>query len=247
MARWKRVVLSVLAAAGAVVAAPSRPSWAGARSSSARARGRSRAARSRRHPSGSSAGATWPRRGTAASSATPSATGRRRARRRAPIASAPGVVWSDEGMPWLTAPNLTPDPETGIGRRERRRDRPRDPRGDRPRRARAVRADAVRGVPPHPGRGPGGDRRLPALAAPVRNPLPKTPAAVPARPDHEGRARSRSSGPVPPPDLSTPEKRGEYVLRTSACHHCHTPMKHGPARHGARHGGRQPDSHARRA
>ncbi len=27
-----------------------------------------------------------------------------------------GVVWAGEGMPWLTAPNLTPDPETGIGR-----------------------------------------------------------------------------------------------------------------------------------
>jgi hypothetical protein len=27
-----------------------------------------------------------------------------------------GVVWEAEGMPWLTAPNITPDPETGIGR-----------------------------------------------------------------------------------------------------------------------------------
>ena len=27
-----------------------------------------------------------------------------------------GVVWTAEGMPWVTAPNLTPDPETGIGR-----------------------------------------------------------------------------------------------------------------------------------
>jgi len=35
------------------------------------------------------------------------------------------------------------------------------------------------------------------------------------------------TGPVPVPDLSTPEKRGEYVLRTAACHHCHTPMKNG--------------------
>ena len=26
-----------------------------------------------------------------------------------------GLVWSAEGMPWLTASNLTPDPETGIG------------------------------------------------------------------------------------------------------------------------------------
>jgi hypothetical protein len=33
--------------------------------------------------------------------------------------------------------------------------------------------------------------------------------------------------PVAAPDLSTPEKRGEYVLRTSACHHCHTPMQNG--------------------
>ena len=84
--------------------------------SSDRKRGRSRTGRSRRHPSGSSAGATWSRRGTAASSATASATGRRPARRRATDRLGAGVVWSVEGMPWLTAPNITPDPETGIGK-----------------------------------------------------------------------------------------------------------------------------------
>jgi len=77
-----------------------------------------------------------------------------------------GVVWAAEGMPWLTAPNLTPDPETGIGRAS---------------------DDAI------------------------------------ARAIREG--------------------IGEYVLRTSACHHCHTPMDaRGQLDMGARHGGRQPVS-----
>jgi mono/diheme cytochrome c family protein len=31
-------------------------------------------------------------------------------------------------------------------------------------------------------------------------------------------------GPVPPPDLSTPEKRGEYLVAMASCSDCHTPM-----------------------
>jgi mono/diheme cytochrome c family protein len=33
--------------------------------------------------------------------------------------------------------------------------------------------------------------------------------------------------PVPPPDLSTPVKRGEYLVRVAGCRDCHTPQKNG--------------------
>ena len=137
-----------------------------------------------------------------------------------------GVVWTAEGMPWLTAPNLTPDPETGLGR---------------------VSDDAIarairEGIGPD-GRAlfalmPYGEyRRIPDedVAAivvylrslpPVRNPLPKTALPFPLGLIMKG-VPEPLAGPVPAPDLSTTEKRGEYVLRTSACHHCHTPMRRG--------------------
>ncbi len=134
-----------------------------------------------------------------------------------------GVVWANEGMPWLTAPNITPDPETGIGRAS---------------------DDAVlRAI--REGIGTDGRalfalmpyeeyRRLPdddaaAVVAylrslpPVRNALPKSRLPFPLGLIMRGVPKPLE-GPVAPPDLATLETRGEYVLRTSACHHCHTPM-----------------------
>ena len=137
-----------------------------------------------------------------------------------------GVVWSAEGMPWVTAPNLTPDPETGIGRMSDDAI------------ARAIRegigADgrALFSLMPY-----GDYRRIPDedVAAivvylrslpPVRNPLPPTALPFPLGLVMKG-VPEPLAGPVALPDLSSPEKRGEYVLRTSACHHCHTPMRRG--------------------
>jgi mono/diheme cytochrome c family protein len=137
-----------------------------------------------------------------------------------------GVVWKAEGMPWVTAPNLTPDPETGLG---------------------GVSDDAVaRAI--REGIGADGRalfalmpyqeyRRIPDedVAAivvylrslpPVRNPMPKTALPFPLGVIMRG-VPQPLAGPVAAADLSTPEKRGEYVLRTSACHHCHTPMRRG--------------------
>jgi mono/diheme cytochrome c family protein len=59
---------------------------------------------------------------------------------------------------------------------------------------------------------------------PVRNELPRTRLPFPLSVIMRG-VPEPLDGPVAAPDLSTPVKRGEYVLRTSACHHCHTPMK----------------------
>jgi mono/diheme cytochrome c family protein len=137
-----------------------------------------------------------------------------------------GVVWTAEGMPWLTASNLTPDPETGIGR------------ASDDALARAIREGvgldgrALFALMPY-----GEFRRIPDedVAAivvylrslpPVRNPLPPTALPFPLSVIMKG-VPVPLEGPVSAPDLSTPEKRGEYVLRTSACHHCHTPMKRG--------------------
>jgi mono/diheme cytochrome c family protein len=137
-----------------------------------------------------------------------------------------GVVWSAEGMPWVTAPNLTPDPETGIGQVSD-----------------DVIARAIREGIGADGRAlfalmPYGEfRRIPDedVAAivvylrslpPIRNPLPKTALPFPLSVIMRG-VPEPLAGPVPAPDLSTPEKRGEYVLRTSSCHHCHTPMRRG--------------------
>ena len=61
---------------------------------------------------------------------------------------------------------------------------------------------------------------------PIRNLLPKTRLPFALGLVMRGVPRP-VEGPVAPPDLSTPEKRGEYLLRTSACHDCHTPMKNG--------------------
>jgi mono/diheme cytochrome c family protein len=137
-----------------------------------------------------------------------------------------GVVWSAEGMPWLVAANLTPDPDTGLGRASDDAI------------VRAVRegigADgrALFALMPY-----GEYRRIPdddmaaivvylRALSPVRNPLPRTRLPFPLNVIMKG-VPEPIAGAVPPPDLSTPEKRGEYVLRTSACHHCHTPMRRG--------------------
>ena len=137
-----------------------------------------------------------------------------------------GVVWTSEGMPWLTAPNLTPDPETGLGRAS----------DDAV--ARAIRegigSDGRALFPLMPY---GEYRRLPDedVAAivvylrslpPVRHALPRSALPFPLSLIVRGIPRPLT-GPVPAPDLSTPEKRGEFLLRTAACHHCHTPMKRG--------------------
>jgi len=137
-----------------------------------------------------------------------------------------GVVWSAEGMPWLTAPNITPDPETGIGKASDDAI------------ARAIREGigldgrALFALMPYQEYRRIPDEDLAAIVvyirslAPVKNPLPKSALPFPLPLIMRG-VPEPLAGPVPAPDLSTPEKRGEYVLRTSACHHCHTPMRRG--------------------
>ncbi len=134
---------------------------------------------------------------------------------------AAGLVWSEEGMPWLTAPNLTPDKETGIGTWSD-----------------DALARAIREGIGHDGRAlfammpyqqyrriPDEDlasiivylRTLPA----VRNPLPPSKLPFPL-PLVMRTVPEPLDGPVAAPDLSTPVKRGEFLVRTIDCAGCHS-------------------------
>src|SRR4051794_2501136 len=131
-----------------------------------------------------------------------------------------GRQWKPDGVPFLTAPNLTPDRETGIGGYT----------DDQP--ARAIREGSS-----HDGRTPFpimpyekframSDEDLASVIVylrslkPVRNPMPPTSIPFPL-------SRLINSVPEPiegpvVPDLSTPEKRGEHLVRMGACADCHT-------------------------
>src|SRR5579862_644019 len=65
-------------------------------------------------------------------------------------------------------------------------------------------------------------RSLPA----IRNPLPKTKIKFPVKYLIRN-APEPVSAPVPSPDLSTPVKRGEYLVRMAVCIDCHTPQQRG--------------------
>jgi mono/diheme cytochrome c family protein len=61
---------------------------------------------------------------------------------------------------------------------------------------------------------------------PVHNALPKTEIAFPV--NYLMRSAPQPlTAPVPPPDVSTPQKRGEYVVRIADCIDCHTPQEKG--------------------
>jgi mono/diheme cytochrome c family protein len=134
-----------------------------------------------------------------------------------------GRNWAGEGIPWLTAPNLTPDQETGAG----------DWTDD-------MIARAVREGIGHDGRTlfpimPYGNlkrlsdedlasvvsyiRSLPA----VRRELPKTQVPFPVS-RFINDVPEPITGTVPAPDLSTPRARGEYLVTIASCADCHSPM-----------------------
>ena len=134
-----------------------------------------------------------------------------------------GQRWPEPALPFLTAPNLTPDRETGAGNWS----------DD------AI-ARAVREGIGHDGRTlfplmPYGHfkhmsdedlasivvylRSIPA----VRNELPKTVLPFPLN-RLINAAPEPLTTPVPEPDLSTPEKRGTYLAELAVCTDCHTPF-----------------------
>jgi mono/diheme cytochrome c family protein len=136
-----------------------------------------------------------------------------------------GHVWSDQMMPWLVAPNITPDPETGVG----------DWSDDTL--ARAIREGighdgrTLFPVMPYPHYREMSDEDLASIIVylrtvpPVKNQLPATQMPFPLK-----YLMNNMPEPVTAevkPDLSTPEKRGAYLVSMAACGDCHTPQEKG--------------------
>jgi mono/diheme cytochrome c family protein len=140
-----------------------------------------------------------------------------------------GADWGFHGLPWLVASNITPDPETGIGKVSDDA------------MARAIREGigfdgrALFPIMPWQEYRMIPDEDLTAIIVyirslePVRNALPSTAVPFPLSQIIKS-LPAPLEGPVSPPDLSTPERRGEHLLRTAACHHCHTPQEQGQFR-----------------
>jgi mono/diheme cytochrome c family protein len=144
----------------------------------------------------------------------------------------PGREGAGEQMPMtdlpgrVVAPNLTPDPETGSGTwtddqlaRSIREGIGNDGRALFP----LMPYKHFRDMP---------DEDLASVIVflrslpPVRNPLPKTAIIFPVKYLIRS-APQPLTAPVPPPDLSTPVKRGEWLVKMADCGTCHTPQVKG--------------------
>jgi mono/diheme cytochrome c family protein len=137
-----------------------------------------------------------------------------------------GTVFVEDGELRVVAPNITPDKETGIGN------------WSDDALARAVRegigndGGALFPIMPYGQFRHMSDEDLASVIAyvrtvePARSELPKSQIPFPL---------SRLinvypeplAAPVPAPDVSTPIKRGEYVVTLGGCTDCHTPSKRG--------------------
>lgn len=136
-----------------------------------------------------------------------------------------GHIWSDQMMPWLIAPNITPDKETGAGN------------WSDDTLARAIREGighdgrTLFPVMPYPHYREMSDEDLASIIVylrsipPVKNQLPTTQMPFPLK-----YLMNNMPEPVTAevkPDLSTPEKRGQHLVAMAACADCHTPQEKG--------------------
>jgi Cytochrome C oxidase, cbb3-type, subunit III/Cytochrome c len=132
-----------------------------------------------------------------------------------------GRNWEPDGAPFVTAPNLTSDPETGIAT------------WTDDQLARAIREGighdgrTLFPIMPYQHYRHMSDEDLASIIVylrtvpPVRNPLPPSKVPFPL-------SRLINGLPEPvtaevKPDLSTPEKRGAYITELAVCADCHTP------------------------
>jgi mono/diheme cytochrome c family protein len=137
-----------------------------------------------------------------------------------------GRQWTEEGLAWLTAPNITPDPETGAGKWT-------DDQF-----ARAIREGighdgrALFPIMPYSKYKDMSDEDLDAIIAYIKfipainNPLPKTSIPFPMSRLILG-APQPITAPVPTPVLSDPVKKGQYLVTMASCAECHTAQKNG--------------------
>jgi len=133
-----------------------------------------------------------------------------------------GRNWAPDGVDFATAPNLTSDPETGIGKWTDDQI------------ARAIREGishdgrALFPIMPYEKYRRMSDEDLASIVVflrslpPIRNPLPPTKVPFPLNRLING-APEPVDGAVTA-DLSTPEKRGEYITNLAICADCHSPM-----------------------
>lgn len=134
-----------------------------------------------------------------------------------PLAGLPGRV---------VPPNISPDAETGAGS------------WTDDQLARAIREGighdgrALFPLMPYPDFRRLSDEDLASLIVylrsipPVHHAVPATEVIFPVR-DLIRTVPEPITAPVPPPDFSTPAKRGEYLVTVAACTDCHTPQKRG--------------------
>jgi mono/diheme cytochrome c family protein len=137
-----------------------------------------------------------------------------------------GHVWSDQDMPWLVAPNITPDKETGAGN------------WSDDTLARAIREGvgndgrALFPVMPYLHYQQMSDEDLASVITylrtvpAVRNQLPTTRLPFPISFFNQNVPQPLDAA-VPAPDQSTPVARGAYLVRMAACVDCHTPQEKG--------------------
>jgi mono/diheme cytochrome c family protein len=141
--------------------------------------------------------------------------------------SGAGSVFPMAGLPGaVTAPNLTSDAETGLGRWSD------DEIG------RAIRegvdrdGNALFPLMPYERYRSFSDEDLASIVvflrslAPVRNPLPPTKIIFPVSYLIRN-APAPITSPVPEPDTSTPVNRGKYLVEIAGCADCHTPQMRG--------------------
>ena len=134
-----------------------------------------------------------------------------------------GRSWAADGIPWLTTPNISSDRETGAGgwtddtlARATREGIGHDGR-------------ALFPVMPYGNYRKMSDEDLASVITYIRS-LPAVRQAQPksAIPFPVSRfinaAPQPIEGVVAPPDISTPEKRGQYLVTLGSCADCHSPM-----------------------
>lgn len=136
-----------------------------------------------------------------------------------------GHIWSDQDMPWLVAPNITPDKETGVGN------------WSDDTLARAIREGighdgrALFPMMPYPHYREMSDEDLASIIVylrtvpAVKNQLPKTKMPFPLNFLTQGVPQPVAA--VAPPNQITPVARGAYLVKLAACTDCHTAQEKG--------------------
>jgi mono/diheme cytochrome c family protein len=136
-----------------------------------------------------------------------------------------GHIWADQNLPWLIAPNITPDKETGAGN------------WTDDTLARAIREGighdgrALFPLMPYPNYRQMSDEDLASVVVylrsvpPVRNQLPTTKMPFPLNFFIQNVPQPVTTAPAP--DQSTPAARGAYLVKLAACADCHTPQEKG--------------------